>query len=229
MINGHTFGLALSCAERYIASRFPGQILANAMNKLASNEDYFRESFQRLDLRSGNLENARFEECEFSHCDFTSTRFSRCKFTDCRFTHCNLSLVEMSAARLYALSFEECKLSGIDWTGASWPEYNLEADLHFSKSILTSGSFFGLALRGLKMDQCLLQGVDFRECDLSNAEMVGCDLTGSLFNKTTLRGADLTDSWNFTIDVMNNTLSGAKFSRYEALALLESLGIELVD
>ncbi|MBF4300672.1 pentapeptide repeat-containing protein, partial [Vibrio anguillarum] len=37
------------------------------------------------------------------------------------------------------------------------------------------------------------------------------------------------ESTAYSIDVLENNVKKAKFSRYEALSLLESLGIELVD
>lgn len=79
------------------------------------------------------------------------------------------------------------------------------------------------------MVDCRLYEVDFRECDLAGSVITGCDLSGSLFNNTNLRSADFSDSRNFNINVLKNPLVNAKFSRQEAVILLESLGIELVD
>lgn len=58
---------------------------------------------------------------------------------------------------------------------------------------------------------------------------LSCDLSESLFNKTILYAANLTGSWDYNINVLNNTINKAKLSRLEAVLLLESLGIELVD
>ena len=55
------------------------------------------------------------------------------------------------------------------------------------------------------------------------------DFANSLFNGTDLSGADFTEAINYQIDVNRNKIKGAKFSRYEAVSLLESLGIELID
>ncbi|MFB5171172.1 pentapeptide repeat-containing protein [Erwinia amylovora] len=199
------------------------------MTQLMSNREYFTQAYARLDLSSCGIENTLFEECEFEHCNFTAAQFSRCKFIDCDFRHCNLSLMEIPASRFNHVSFHECKLTGVDWTQAYWPAFNLDPGLHFNKSILSHASFFGLKLPGMKMEECKLHEVDFRECDLAGAEMTECDLYGSLFNHTDLSAADFTDSWDYRIDVLNNTVARAKFSRQEAVTLLESLGIELVD
>lgn len=199
------------------------------MSQWISESEYFEKTFNKLDMSSSFTEHASFEECAFNHCNFTSAQLSHCKFTHCTFNHCNLSVAQIIGTRFYEVDFNECKLSGIDWTRAHWPTFNLDPELRFSKSILTHCAFFGLKLQGVKMEQCSLHEVDFRESDLSGSEITGCDLAGSLFHNTNLRGTDFTDSWNFQIDVMNNLIAGAKFSRQEAVALLESLGIELVD
>ncbi|EKN3363421.1 pentapeptide repeat-containing protein [Yersinia ruckeri] len=199
------------------------------MNSLESKSDYFDVSFSKIDFAGSKIEDTIFEDCEFNHCNFSSAKISRCKFNNCTFNHCNLSVLEAPDTRFYEIYFNECKLSGIDWTRANWPTFNLDFELNFSKCILTNSSFIGLKLHSLKMEECRLVEVDFRECDLSNSILTSCDFSGSLFNKTVLRSVNFTDSWDYNIDVLNNTVTKAKFSRSEAVSLLESLGIELED
>nr|WP_245680758.1 hypothetical protein [Veronia pacifica] len=47
--------------------------------------------------------------------------------------------------------------------------------------------------------------------------------------RTNLQDVDFTDSTAYAIDILENQIKGATFSRYEALNLLNSLDIELVD
>lgn len=199
------------------------------MTQLKSNQVYYDKSFSRLDLSAGDLERAEFEECEFHHCNFTSACLAECRFTHCIFNHCNLSMTALPDTRFYHIGFNECKLVGTDWTKASWPTFDPDPELSFSKSILTNASFFGLKLHGFTAYESKLHDVDFRECDLTHASITSCDLAGTLFHHTLLSAADFSDSWDFNINVLNNRVAHAKFSRLEALALLESLGIELVD
>ncbi|HBV39650.1 MAG TPA: hypothetical protein DEF05_08180 [Erwinia sp.] len=199
------------------------------MTKITNNKEYFEDSFDNLTLPDARFEGIIFEECDFSHCNFTAVKFVRCRFIHCRFDQCNLSVMEMPDTRFNEVSFTECKLSGTDWTRAYWPAFNPDPELCFTQCLLNNASFFGLTLQGLKMLACRLHDVDFRECDLSKAELLDCDLAGSLFNRTILQAANFTASHGFTIDVLNNPIAGATFSRLEALSLLESLGIELVD
>ena len=99
----------------------------------------------------------------------------------------------------------------------------------FLNCILDYASFYGLRLQSLVMRECRAYDADFRECDLSGADLRESDLTDSLFRNTNLSGADLTLAENYRIDINVNTIKGARFSRYEALTLLEGLEITLVD
>ena len=79
------------------------------------------------------------------------------------------------------------------------------------------------------MKECRAKEVDFRNATLQNANFIGTDFKGALFANTHLEDANFTDSNNTLIDVRSNHLKGAVFSRYEALFLLETMGIVLAD
>ena len=138
-------------------------------------------------------------------------------------------MIKIPRSRFFEVDFVECKLVGVDWTRAYWPSLHLDSELKFTKCILNDSSFFGLTLNELKLDDCKLHEVDFREGDFSNSSLIYCDFTNSLFMRTNLHNVDFTDSCNFNIDVLENKISEAQFSRYEALNLLDSLGIKLID
>ena len=71
--------------------------------------------------------------------------------------------------------------------------------------------------------------VDFREADLSQADFAGTDLSDSLFLATDLTEADLSRACNYRIDPSQNAVKKAKFSLSEAMSLLYSLDIVLVE
>jgi len=197
--------------------------------KIKNNTQYFEESFDKQIIVSIDILGCEFEECEFNDCDFSSGIFKQCNFLNCSFNRCNLSLVKIPSSRFFEVDFIDCKLVGIDWTVAQWSSFNLCSELTFSRCILNDSSFFGLSLNELKLDECKLHEVDFREGDFANSAMTYCDFTNSLFMRTNLQSVDFTESNNFTINVLENRVSKAKFTRYEALSLLNSLDIELVD
>ncbi|MBR9828088.1 MAG: pentapeptide repeat-containing protein [Oceanospirillales bacterium] len=197
--------------------------------KVDNDTHYFEVSFDKQVQIPSTLNGAEFEACTFTECDFSSAVFTRCKFIDCTFTRCNLSLLSIPYSRFFEVNFIECKLVGVDWTRADWPSFNRDAELVFRRCILNDASFFGLTLHGLKLDACKLHEVDFREGDFTGAAMTHCDFSQSLFMHTNLRAVDFTESCHFSIDVLENQLAKARFSRHEALGLLDSLNIELVD
>ncbi|MDN3611436.1 pentapeptide repeat-containing protein [Vibrio ostreicida] len=199
------------------------------MEQLDSHQHYLEASFESLLLQGTQLSGIEFEDCHFSDCNFSQSTFYGCRFTNCTFERCNLSVVNLSNSKLFDVRFKDSKLVGVDWTKAAWPVYHSDFELTFTRCILNDGSFFGLTLNELVFDECKLHDVDFREGDYSGSSMTYCDFKHSLFMRTNLSGVDFSDSTSYAIDVLENKVKRAKFSRDEALYLLESLGIELVD
>jgi uncharacterized protein YjbI with pentapeptide repeats len=118
---------------------------------------------------------------------------------------------------------------GINWTLASWPQLSFPVTLKFRKCILNDCSFLGLFLDEIVIDECKAHGVDFREGSFGRASFTYSDLTDSLFSKSNLSHADFSDASNYSIDIFNNKIDNAIFSRHEAVCLLDCLDIELVD
>jgi uncharacterized protein YjbI with pentapeptide repeats len=137
--------------------------------------------------------------------------------------------MKLTNTKMSDVDFVSCKMIGIDWTMGDWKSL-LNADpLRFQECILNDSNFFGLTLEGMVMRECRAKEVDFRNATLTNANFIGTDFKGALFSNTHLEGANFTDSSNTMIDIRSNHLKGAIFSRYEALFLLETMGIVLVD
>ncbi|MFV0576794.1 MAG: pentapeptide repeat-containing protein [Vibrio sp.] len=199
------------------------------MKSFKSNEQYFDVCFSQCESSQDDFENIEFEECDFCDCDLSNSAFKNCKFINCQFKRCNLSLVSFSNTHLFGVRFLDSKLVGIDWTKATWAVYHLDFELNFQRCIMNDVSFFGLTMNELVLDECKLHDADFREGNFSDSKMTFCDFTNSLFMRTNLQNVDFTESINYSINVLENQVKGAKFSRYEALNLLGSLGIELCD
>jgi len=196
--------------------------------ELETNE-FFNQAFQGLELVGEDLSGKVFEECSFRGCDFSEADLSKARFIDCYFSKCNLSLIKVVLARFSNVSFESCKLVGVDWTRAAWPDLALAAPFAFQQCILNDSSFFGLKLRELVLEACKAHDVDFREAELAEANFSHSDLSNSLFGRTDLSGANFEEAVNYRIDILNNRLKGARFTRSEALGLLAGLDIELLD
>lgn len=197
--------------------------------RIVDNLDIFAENFEGINLHGMKITKSEFEDCTFVSCDFSETFFSSCKFIECRFENCNLSLMKLTNTKMSDVDFGSCKMIGIDWTMGDWKSL-LNADpLHFRECILNDSNFFGLSLEGMVMKECRAKEVDFRNATLKKADFTGTDFKGALFGNTHLEGANFADTSNTMIDIRTNHLKGAIFSRYEALFLLETMGIVLVD
>ncbi|MCG6202356.1 pentapeptide repeat-containing protein [Psychromonas antarctica] len=192
-------------------------------------KEYLSQEFSDLHLSGDEISAIEFDGCTFKGCDFSEVIFKKCKFIDCHFNSCNLSLINVAYSQFLDVLFDNCKMIGIDWTRAHWPCFDLYASIKFDYCIINDCSFFGLNLSEIVIESCKVHCVDFRAANFSEASFRYSDLSNSLFNETDLSNTDFSEATNYTINIFNNKMKGAKFSRYEAISLLDSLGIELVD
>ena len=190
---------------------------------------YTEQVFKDIHLDGERLTESECYDCTFTGCSFVEATLKRCRFVDCTFRDSDLSLVQVPDSVFAGVRFEACRLVGIDWTQASWSDVRLGEPLRFVDCDLNHSTFIGLALQGLILRDCRAVDVDFREADLTRATFAGTDLAASLFLQTDLTRADLSRARNYHISPSANTLTGAKFSLPEALALLYSMDIELVE
>ena len=193
------------------------------------NGEHFSKVFNGLNLSYKKIESTIFENCTFSRCNFLEAIFSKSKFIDCEFLECNLSIVKVESSKFSDVVFDECKIIGVDWTNASWPNIKLCSQIKFYKCIINDSIFFGLNLAEIVIEECKAHNVDFRDGDFSGAYFSHTDFQGSMFSQTNLSGANFIEAINYNIDINFNNIRMAKFSRYEAIRLLDSLDIELVD
>ncbi len=187
------------------------------------------QTFGDVRLDGERLIESEFYDCTFTRCSFVEATLKRCRFVHCTFRDCDLSLVRLADCVIADTTFEACRLVGIDWTQVSWSAVRLGEPLRFVNCDLHHSTFIGLNLRGLVLKDCRAVDVDFREADLTRATFAGTDLSESLFLHTDLTRADLSAACNYRISPAQNALTGAKFSLPEALSLLTSMDIELVE
>jgi len=191
--------------------------------------EYLAKNFTKLNLSANEILSKEFDGCTFKECNLSESILSYCKFIDCLFIKCNLSVAKIDHCRFTDVTFDECKLTGIDWSSATWASFMLLSPIKFFRCIINDCTFFGLNLQEIVIEACKAHNVDFRGGDFSEANFTYSDFSNSLFNNTNLTRADFTDATNYNIDVYFNKVRKAKFCRSEAVSLLDSLGIELVD
>ncbi|MDH5219220.1 MAG: pentapeptide repeat-containing protein [Gammaproteobacteria bacterium] len=195
----------------------------------AKQKEYLSIQFNCLDLSYEEISATNFESCIFTDCLFTEAVFDKCKFVDCQFLKCNMSVINPGYSKFLDVIFDQCKLVGVDWTKAAWSSFVVSSPINFYKCILNDSSFFGLTLEEISIKECKAHDVDFREGNFSEANFAYTDFTNSLFNRTKLMGADFTEATSYDIDIYLNEIKRAKFSRFEAIRLLDSLEVELLD
>ena len=196
---------------------------------LCTRTHYADQVFKDVDLERDQLVSSEFYDCVFVRCSFVESVFRNCRFVNCAFQQCDLSLVQVPESTFSATRFENSKVIGVNWTQANWSATGLGNPLGFFKSAISHSTFIGLGLRGIQIRDCVAVDVDFREADLSQADFVGTDLSQSMFGHTNLAGADLSRARNYHIDPGRNVLRQARFSLPEAMSLLYSLDIVLVE
>jgi len=191
--------------------------------------EYWSDTFVGKDCSGQVIKGSEFDGCVFRDCDFSAATFDRCNFVDCEFNQCNLSVVALAYSKFSEVVFHESKLVGVDWTRMTRPSLAISSPVSFYKCILNDSSFYGLPLPELILEECKAHQVDFREGGFSRANFTYTDFGGSQFGHCDLGEADFSEAADYDIDVYQNNIKGAKFSRFEAVRLLESLEVELVD
>ena len=190
--------------------------------------EFYSKSFKNDEIVSGVIFKIVFESCTFDRCDFNGSSFDSCEFLDCKFTNCNLNLLKIPNCKFESTQFLECKMMAIDWSKAYWRGLDLGFPLEFKSCLLSSSSFFSLNLNKMTIESCKSHDVDFREGRFSRSNFSGTDFQGSLFQNTDLTSVNFENAINYDINIIKNKVKNAKFDRFEAVRLLEILGIKLV-
>jgi len=191
-------------------------------------EELINKNFEKLDLPEKEFKDKSFDSCKFNRCDLNSAKFINCKFVDCEFVDCNLSLVSIKYCTFSEVDFEGCAMLGINWADAKWPQVKLNSSIKFYKCNISHSSFFGLSLSEIVIESCKAHEVDFREADLSHANLAYTDFHESMFVHTKLNSADFIEAVNYNIDIELNEIKKAKFSFPEVVSLLNYLEIEII-
>lgn len=196
-------------------------------------QEYLDNHFVNEDFSERNLTVSSFDSCVFEHCSFAQSTLENCSFTNCVFRDCNLLLLKIPNTNFNDVVFERCDMIGVDWTVARWYRSARKTKQNFPISFLACrldhGVFIGLDLTNIVFDDCSVKEAFFEDASMENAVFRTCDLKGTTFNHTYLKAADFASAKNYDIDIRQNNISRAKFSLPEAMSLIYSLDIELLD
>ena len=179
--------------------------------------------FDKIDFTINPLTKGEYENCSFKTCDFSNADLSDIKFLECEFSGCNLSLANLAQTALRDIKFKDCKMLGLHFEKCS----QFAISFGFDNCNLAHSSFYQLKLKKTSFINSQLHEVDFVECDLTGAFFDNCDLTGAVFENTIIEKADLSTSFNYSIDPEINRIKKAKFSLTGVAGLLNKYDIEI--
>ncbi len=174
--------------------------------------------------RSEAIRNAVFIDCVFDGMRWRQIRLDSCRFVACNFTDCDLSLADIEGSIFRDVSFDACSLTGIAWDRAADTLHD-PFGVDFRGCVVSFGQFRGVRLEDRRIDQCVAHECDFRDAKLAGATCRGTDFRASDFSGADLRGVDFRYARNYSIDVRETTIAGARFSMPDAAALLDGLDI----
>ncbi|GAA0124918.1 pentapeptide repeat-containing protein [Clostridium sp. CTA-19] len=182
--------------------------------------DYYRKKFSNI-KESKFLIEKNFEQCEFLNCDFLQGDFSCSTFEDCIFKECNLALINVDDTKFRNVTFEGCKIVGINFTKCD----NFILDVKFFESLINSCNFSRLSLKKTSFKGSIIKECDFIEVNLQECDFTYTTLTKSVFLDCNLSKADFSYAKEYDINPQANKLKKAIFTVPDAAMLLKYFDI----
>jgi uncharacterized protein YjbI with pentapeptide repeats len=184
---------------------------------------YIDKTFEKLVQFDARVANREFDGCVFKNCEFSNSVFSECTFIGCTFSNCNLSMAKLPQTALKTVTFKDCKLLGIRFDECEDFLFNV----NFYDSALDYSWFNGKKMQKTIFGKCSLKGVNFSNCDLTDADFGQSNFDGAIFDNTNLKSADFSTAVNYRIDPEFNPMQNAKFSEYGVRGMLDKYDIRI--
>jgi uncharacterized protein YjbI with pentapeptide repeats len=181
------------------------------------------QTFTKLTANNPIFACRQFEYCKFVGCDLSGANLSNILFIECAFEDCNLSMANVSGTGLQNIRFKHCKLSGVNFSKSQ----DFLMEMRFYDCILDNAIFYQKKNKKAVFKDCSMIETDLTEADLTDCKFDNCNLQRAFFDRTILKNADLSTSYNFIIDPDNNDIKKAKFSVHGLPGLLAKYGIEI--
>jgi len=180
-------------------------------------ETYFEDQdFSSIDYSVKPFVIGEYENCGFINCNFAQVDLSHVQFIECGFSGCNLSMTKLIGTSLNTVTFKDSKIIGINFETCN----DFLFTVRFDNCILNFSSFYKRVLKKTLFKDCTLQEVDFTDTDLSGTVFEKCNFNLAKFENTNLEKADLSTSFNYSINPEINNIKKAKFSQDGLAGLL---------
>lgn len=163
----------------------------------------------------------QFSGCYFKKVRFISDKNLQIEFVNCILESCDLSNFKMSNSIINQVTFNNCKLYGIDFSTSDMQDILFLNDnlsfSNFTDCYLNYCKFLECNMHNCYLDNIKLNNVIFDEDDLSSSELI----------QTNLQEINLS-SCNITgIKINPNSLKGLIVNEFQALELASLLGIKI--
>lgn len=186
--------------------------------------EYEHEVFENTNLSDSRVIGRTFYKCRFENCTFSEADFSTTVFESCTFINSSLILLNFTETRLHHVSFQGCKLMGINFTLCD----TFVIDFSFKGCRIEGCNFSELKVPKTVLTESLLIETDFVNADFSGADFTLSDFRECLFNNTNLTSSTFVNARGYKINPLNNSVKKAKFSLPEAAVLLEALEVVIL-
>jgi len=184
--------------------------------------DFYKESFEKINWTSNKVRGGRFELCTFKNCDFQSVNFMDVVFEECTFHSCNFVGSFLSDVAFRKVDWIACKLTGISFEQVN----KLGLEMSFDACVMDYAIFYQLNMPRTKFKNVSLIGADFTEADLKAATLQNSDLKKAIFKRTNLEKCDFRGAKHIQINLNENRVKGALFNRDQALELLQGFQLD---
>jgi fluoroquinolone resistance protein len=176
-------------------------------------------SFDGLSLAGFDFTDKLVEDCSFRECVLTDARFNTAVVRSCDFAGAGVQGIS-----LFAATFEECKMMGLDFT---------HGGVQFDAATFTRVNLDYALLRGTDLSDVRFTACSMHECDLTGANLSGaslieCDLEGVEWASVITSGTDLRGSDTRGIDLRSGPY-GVILTTRQAISLVEDLGVLVID
>lgn len=196
------------------------QLTESSFLELTHVEEFFQLEFFKQVYPSGMLV-TDFNECVFHDIIFQKHDLDKISFMDVVFYHCDFSNIEFIDRAFYRVEFHDCKLVGTSFS-----------KVHFFDCLFDSCN-----LQYSNFADCKCKVIEFSHCHFLEARFQGMDFSGAVFEEddlseveiytTPMRGIDLSSCLIEGIRIEPNCLKGMIISPYQAVFLVQILGIKV--
>lgn len=182
------------------------------------------KKFENIIWEGKTISGREFYDCHFYKCSLKECILEDCTFEKCTFEDCDLSLIQLKQTAFSRVDLLHTKAIGIAWHNA-----RQALVVSFRHCRISYSSFSGKNLKKGIFQHCQADEVDFSGCNLMQADFSGSDLAGARFVETDLTQANFVGAHRYAINIQENKVRKAKFSLPDALALLDGLGVEIIE